>query len=711
MHLALPGPDALRKGFLAAVALMAAAAVFAAADDPRAPAFDVDAARVAAIRDEEWLTHGRGFGEQRYSPLKAIDTTNVGRLGLAWQFDLNTRRGLEATPLMVDGVLFLTGGWSRVYALDARTGRQLWMYDPEVPGASARAGCCDVVNRGVAVWKGVVYSATFDGRLIALDARTGQLRWSVDTIVDRRFPYTITGAPRIAGTKVVIGNGGAELGVRGYLSAYDLDTGRLAWRFFTIPKNSDGPFEHPELEVAARTWDRTTTGWHDRGGGTVWDSMTWDPDTGLLFVGTGNAPWTGAVPNPGDGDKLYVGSVLALDPDTGRMVWYYQQTPGDRWDFTSTQHILLADLEWQGKRRPVLLHAPKNGFFYVLDRRTGEVLSAEKYGYVTWASHIDPQTKRPVLTERARYWNPDRETLISPWVAGVHNWQPMSYSPRTGLVYIPAQQSWWIHSTTRYTHFDELTPDAKRLSQGADVPPVRGFLRAWDPRGARVAWEVEQPTVSNGGTLATGGDLVFQGTGDGWFNAYDARDGKRLKRLFTGVGIVGSPITYALDGEQYVAVLAGFGGATFFMLEPDSPARSYDNVGRLLVFKLGGGEVPLPPKRVPPAAKPTFTLATTDAEVQQGIGLYRLFCGRCHGMLTSKSTIPDLRELSDAKHQLFEQIVLGGILAPNGMASFADLLKKEDVRAIQAALVYLRDHPDYGASTVDPRLKDLRPGY
>jgi quinohemoprotein ethanol dehydrogenase len=697
---------------LAARPLLIACLLAATSTSLGAPAFDVDRARVERQSAGEWLMHGRAFGEQRYSPLARITTENVGRLGLAWQHDMATERGLEATPLMVDGVLFLTGAWSTVHALDARTGRELWVYDPKVPGATGRNGCCDVVNRGVAVWEGVVYSATFDGRLLALDARTGKLRWQVDTIVDHSLPYTVTGAPRIAKDKVVIGNGGAELGVRGYVSAYDVATGRLAWRFYTIPKDLDGPFENPELVAAAKTWDPTTNGWHNRGGGTVWDSMTYDPALNLLYVGTGNAPWTGAVPDPGEGDKLYVGSVLALDPDTGRMVWYYQETPGDRWDFTSTQHLLLADLVLGGRTRQVLLHAPKNGFFYVLDRRSGELLSAEKYGLVTWASHVDMKTGRPVLTERAQYWKkPNGESLVVPWVAGAHNWQPMSFSPRTGLVYIPAQQSWWVHSTRRYTHFDETIPEATSLAEGAPVPPVKGYLRAWDPVAARVAWEVETPTVSNGGTLVTAGDLVFQGAGDGYLSAYDARDGRLLKRIFTGTGIVAAPISYELDGVQYVAVLAGFGGATFFMLEDRSPARQYLNTGRLLVFRLDGGEVPLPAKRPAPAARGTFSLATDEAEVQKGIGLYRVFCGRCHGMLTSRSVLPDLRDLPDDKHAVFADIVLGGLLAPRGMASFADLLTPDDVRAIQAAILWLRDHPEYGPTTVDPALRDRRPGY
>jgi quinohemoprotein ethanol dehydrogenase len=658
---------------------------------------------------DEWVLHGKDTREQRYSPLDQIDTSNVERLGLAWQFDLGTERGLEATPLVRDGVLYLTGGWSRVYAIDARRGALLWSYDPKVPGATARNGCCDVVNRGVALWKDRVISATYDGRLISLDAGTGREVWSVDTIADRSLPYTITGAPRLAGDKVLIGNAGAEFGVRGYVSAYDIETGRLAWRFFTVPANRDGPFEHPELKAAAETWDATTEDWHDRAGGTIWDSMTYDPELNYVFVGTGNAPWTGAVPNPGQGDKLYTASILALDASTGRMVWYYQQTPGDRWDFTSTQHIILADLTLGGERRKVLLQAPKNGFFYVLDARTGALISARPYAHTSWASGIDMQTGRPVLTETAKYWNPDRETLVYPWVAGAHNWHPMSYSPKTGLVYIPAQQAWWIHTTRRVTHFEEQTPDFRRLLGDQPLLPTKGSLLAWDPVKGAPAWEHAYPTMSNGGTLATAGNLVFQGSADGVFRAFDATTGQMLKAIDVGTGIVAPPITYRLDGTQYIAVLAGYGGALFFMMDEDVPARTRRNEGRLLVMKLDGTAAPLPPLKSP-ATVSQYRIETTPEEVDRGIDLYRTHCGRCHGMLSSTALLPDLRTLSDEKHGIFEQIVLGGALAPLGMASFADVLKPQDVRAIQAAVIYLRDHPNAYRDVVDPGAYAIRPG-
>lgn len=677
-----------------------------------AAAFSVNAARVAdADRGEidNWLVHGRTFSEQRYSPLHDIDTTNVEKLGLAWQLDLAADRGLEATPLVVDGVLFTTGSWSRVYAVDARTGRLLWTYDPLVAGAVARDGCCDVVSRGLAVWDGKVLVATFDGRLVALDAAGGRVLWQVDTIVDHHMPYTITGAPRIAQGRVVIGNGGNELGVRGYFSAYDIATGKLAWRFFTVPASPHGPFEQPELETAAASWDRDGKVWPGKGGGAAWDSMAYDPDLDLLYVGTGNGgPWPQSVRSPAGGDNLFTSSILAVHAETGRLAWYYQPTPGDQWDFDATQHLVLAELNWHGRTRKVLMQASKNGFFYVLDRGTGELLSAEKYAYATWATHVDMSTGRPVLSKYAAYGKDGRETFIYPWVAGAHNWHPMSFSPRTGLLYIPAQQAWWVHSAQRVTHFDEQVDDLDALRGDQELRRTHGALVAWDPLSHRIAWQVDYPTLSSGGTLATGGDLVFQGTTDGNFSAYDARTGRLLKRMFTGTAIIAPPITYRVAGVQYVAILAGFGGATFFMMDSENPARRYLNTGRLLAFELGGGDVPLPMLKPEPApGQRKFELAASAATIARGMQLYRANCGRCHGMLTSKALLPDLRELSFEKHQIFDEIVLGGALQPAGMASFRDVLSTEDVHAIHAAIVYLRDYPV--PATAGPP-SDTRPG-
>ncbi|MGH8264256.1 MAG: PQQ-binding-like beta-propeller repeat protein, partial [Steroidobacteraceae bacterium] len=346
---------------------------------------------IAADHDKEnWLTHGRTYDEQRFSPLSQITSANVKQLGLAWYVDLATKRGVEATPLVVDGVMFTTGPWSMVYAIDVRSGHQIWSYDPQVDRNWAQYACCDVVNRGVAAWGKRVYVGTLDGFLVALDAESGAEVWRVDTI-DRRAPYTITGAPRVVKGKVIIGNGGAEFGVRGYVTAYDADSGRRVWRTYTVPGDPARTFESTAMENAAKTW--TGEWWKYGGGGSVWDSMAYDPQLDLLYIGIGNGgPWNPKIRSPQGGDNLYLSSIMALRPDTGDYVWHFQTTPGDAWDYTATQQIILADMNIAGKPRKVLMQAPKNGFFYVLDRETGKVISAGKYGKVTWADRIDLET-------------------------------------------------------------------------------------------------------------------------------------------------------------------------------------------------------------------------------------------------------------------------------------------------------------------------------
>jgi PQQ-dependent dehydrogenase (methanol/ethanol family) len=385
------------------------------------------------------LSFGRTYEEQRFSPLTQVNKETVGQLGLAWYKDMNTNRALEATPIVVDDTMFLSSTWSRVYAVDARTGETKWSYDPEVPGEWARKACCDVVNRGVAVYKGRVYVGTLDGRLVSLDAATGSVVWEVDTLIDRTRFYTITGAPRVANGKVFIGNGGAEFGVRGYVTAYDAESGEEVWRFFTVPGDPSLPFEHPEMELAAETW-KGGSWWEFGGGGTVWNSIVYDPDFNNVYLGVGNgSPWTRVIRSPGGGDNLFLSSVVALDADTGAMKWYYQTTPGDNWDYTAVQDMALADMEVDGEMRKVLLQAPKNGFFYVLDREDGKLLRANPFATVTWASHVDLETGRPVENPDLDYTQ--KEQWVLPGPLGAHNWQAMSVDEEAGVVYIPAQDN------------------------------------------------------------------------------------------------------------------------------------------------------------------------------------------------------------------------------------------------------------------------------
>jgi quinohemoprotein ethanol dehydrogenase len=655
----------------------------------------VDGDRIAAADADpaNWLAHGRSYDEQRFSPLRAIDRANVSQLGLAWSFDTGVGRGHQATPIVVDGTLFVSLPWSVVVALDAKTGALLWRHDPQVPPAWARNACCDVVNRGVAVWKGRVYVGTLDGRLLALDAGSGARVWEVNTI-DRSKPYTITGAPRVVKGKVVIGNGGAEYGVRGYVTAYDAETGAQLWRFYTVPGDPSQPFEHPELAAAATTW--TGSWWEFGGGGTAWDAFAYDPDLDLLYVGTGNgSPWPRKLRSPGGGDNLYLSSILALRPDTGRLVWHYQTTPGDNWDYTAVQQIQLAEIEWNGASRKVLMQAPKNGFFYVLDRATGELLSAEKFVRVNWASHVDAKTGRPVETAEGNYDTQPRWILPSP--NGGHLWHPMSYSPLTKLVYIPVLELPMLYALDPAF---ETVPGAWNIGldlrgyaallakHAAEMPPAWGELKAWDPVRQKAVWTVKHPGSFNGGVLSTAGGLVFQGTSDGRFAAYADDSGAKLWEITTQIGIVAPPVSYAIDGTQYVSVLAGWGGGG--VIEGNdagiSAASRWVNQGHLLTFTVGAsGKLPEVPLRNLAVADPLPEVDAPPGAAEAGSALFHRYCMQCHGILAvTAGVVPDLRYSTRETHAAFADVVLGGVRAHKGMASFADLLQPDDVRAIQA---------------------------
>jgi len=665
-------------------------------------------ARIIAADDEpqNWLAHGRTFSEQRYSPLDEINVDNVSELGLAWSYEMYTTRGLEASPIVVDGYMFLTGNWGVTHALDARTGEELWVFDPEVPGEWGRYGCCDVVNRGVAVYDGKVYVASFDGRLHALDAKTGEPVWQVDTI-NNTPPYTITGAPRVVNGKVIIGNGGAELGVRGYFTAYDANTGEQLWRFYTVPGNPDDPIEHPALEAAMDTWSmgegyEGPPWWEVGGGGTTWDSMVYDPELNTLYVGTGNgSPWSRYVRSPGGGDNLYLSSILAVDPDTGDLKWHYQTTPGDTWDYTATQHIILADIEIDGELRKVAMQAPKNGFFYVLDRVTGELISAEKYTLATWASHIDMETGRPVETPESDY--EDQTQVVLPGAIGGHNWHPMAFNPETGLVYIPAMETFGIYADSNEVHeirerwwntgmkWDEYYDTIiETLEAEGDLPYNRGVLKAWDPVAQKEAWAVVLEDHWNGGVLTTAGNLVFQGTGAGKFRAYRADTGDQLWEVDTKTGIMAPPITYSVDGEQYVSVLLGWGGAAITAGDARTAAAArYGNEGRLLVFKVGGtADYPEVTEKNLDIPEPPSDVQLTSAEIRRGGQLFMGTCALCHGALAiSPGVIPDLRYMSPVIHENFKAIVADGMLAHTGMAKFSDLHSDEELDLIYGYIV------------------------
>jgi quinohemoprotein ethanol dehydrogenase len=660
----------------------------------------IDGAAITDPPPSDWLSNGRDYAEQRYSPLAAINTTNVSNLGVAWEFRTYSVRALEATPIVANGVMFITAPWSKVFALDAKTGGQVWSYDPHVPGAWGRYACCDVANRGVAIWKGAVFVGTIDGRLVKLDAATGKPLWDVNTI-DRSKAYTITGAPRIVKGLVIIGNGGAEYDTRGYVSAYDADSGKLRWRFYVVPGDPARPPENPAMAAALRTWTRGKYEWWKMGGGGApWDSMAFDPALDLLYVGTGNgAPWSRVMRSPGGGDNLYLSSILALRPETGALVWYYQTTPGDTWDFDSTSHMILADLPIGETIRKVLIQAPKNGFFYVLDRATGKLISAKPYAVTTWAKGIDQTTGRPIENPAARY--ADKMAVVMPPETGGHNWQPMAFDPETGLVYIPAMdgtalfvpQNPPVYKPRAWNTGNDFAAISgavlKAIESGKSPPPSLGYIKAWDPVAQKEVWHVPMSGSWNGGLLATAGGLVFGGGADGIFAAYDAKTGAQLWKIDLTTGILAPPISYNVDGEQYIAVLAGWGGAGGLAAfkDPNAALSKYGtNQGRLFVFKLGGRHTvaALPPEEGTMTAEPPAQTADA-ATVQKGFVAYHQNCVFCHGFYAqSEGVVPDLRTVMPGVWDEYNEIVLDGELADGGMASFKDVLTRDDVAAIRA---------------------------
>lgn len=654
-------------------------------------------ALIAQVPEGEWLSYGRDYGEQRFSPLTQVNDSNVGQLGLAWFHDLETARGQEATPLMHDGTLYISTAWSMVKAFDAKTGALKWSYDPEVPRETLVRACCDAVNRGVALYGDKVFVGTLDGRLVALDQKTGQPVWS-KVVVPNQQDYTITGAPRVVKGKVLIGSGGAEYKARGYIAAYDVNTGNEVWKFHTVPGNPADGFENKAMENAAKTW--AGEWWKLGGGGTVWDSITYDPATNLVLFGTGNAePWNPAASGR-EGDSLYTSSIVAVNADTGEYAWHFQETPEDRWDFDSAQQITLADLNIGGQQRHVVLHAPKNGHVYVLDAKTGQFISATPFVMVNWATGIDPNTGKATVNPAARY-EKGAPFVSLPGAVGAHSWQPQSFSPKTGLLYLPvnnaafpyaAAKDWKATDIGFQTGLDgyvtSMPADAK--VQGEAMKATTGTLVAWDPVAKKAAWKVELPSPSNGGILSTAGNLVFQGTAGGDLVAYSADKGKQLWSFPAQSGILAAPMTYAIDGEQYVAVMVGWGGvwdvATGVLAHK---ARKQRNISRLVVFKLGG-KATLP--AAPPMAKmvldpPPFT--GTAEQAKAGGELYGRYCNVCHGDAAVAGGVnPDLRHSAALNApEAIRSVVIDGALQHNGMVSFKSALKPEDADNIRQYLI------------------------
>lgn len=651
-------------------------------------AVDGKAIEANAKTTKDWLSYGLDYAETRFSKLDKINDGNVKNLGLMWTYNLESIRGVEATPLIVDGIMYVTASWSVVHAVDVRTGKRIWSFDPGVDRSKGYRGCCDVVNRGVALYKGKVYVGAYDGRLIALDAATGKKVWEKDTIIDHAFSYTITGAPRVVKGKVIIGNGGAEYGVRGYVTAYDAETGAQAWRWFTVPGDPSKPFEDESMAKAAKTWDPAGKYWVGGGGGTAWDTMTYDPQLNLLYIGTGNgSPWNRKLRSPSGGDNLYLASIVALNPDTGKYVWHYQETPGDNWDYTSTQPMILADLTIEGKPRKVIMHAPKNGFFFVIDRTNGKFISAKNFVDVNWATGFD-KNGRPIEVAEARG---DKPFDAIPGPFGAHNWHPMSFNPKTGLVYLPAQNVPLNLTAEPTFKHNEVSPGKAMSGIGWNLgfavnatPPKSqpfGRLIAWDPVKQQQVWKQDYVSPWNGGTLTTAGNLVFQGTADGRFVAYNAKTGEKLWEQSTGTGVVAGPATYMVDGVQYVSIAVGWGG----VFGETQRATDKEAAGTVFTFAIGGKAKP-----------PEFTklqlaglvegVKYDPKDVGPGTLLYVTNCAFCHGVpgVDKGGNIKNLGYSAPETISNLKDIVFKGPFMDRGMPDFTGKISEDDVRQIQA---------------------------
>lgn len=655
-----------------------------------------DANRTGASRDpladgsdgDDWPGYGRTYGEQHYSPLTAIDAGNVARLGLAWSYDLPPGNPVSV-PIEVGGTLFTATGHSVVRAFEATTGKLLWTFDPKASEASGKKLRQGYGSRGLAWGGGLLYVATHDGRLIALAPNTGREIWSALTVGkdDLRF---ITGAPRYFDGKVIIGHGGADSGnVRGYVTAYDARTGKQLWRFWTVPGNPAEGFENDAMRMAAKTW--TGDWWKFGGGGTAWNAFSFDPDTDTIFVGTGNgSPWNQKVRSPGGGDNLFLCSIIALDARTGAYKWHYQFNPGETWDYNASMDMQFADLMIDGKLRKVVMESPKNGFFYVLDRVTGQLLSADFIAKVTWADRIDLKTGRPVERPAARF--PNGSTFqLSPPNAGAHTWMPSAYSSETKLVYFPIAN---IGATQTYSDEgidlkgwrrkgDAQYDNAIKLGEAPRTVAPSSELLAWDPVAKRAVWRIATRGKWNGGVLATGGNLVFQGQVTGLLNAYDARTGKSLWSFNAQAPVVAPPISYRVGGRQFVTVIAGAGTSAGVESHVGIPIDYREQKRRVLTFELGGkGQLPQSaPTRIVVAADSGYRADPVGSA--RGLAAF-IRCAVCHGPgAIGGGTAPDLRTSGAVmSSEAFTSIVRDGALVPNGMPQFGELsdAELEDLR-------------------------------
>ncbi len=663
----------------------------AAAVADTAPAANVTSERLsnAASEPSQWMTVGGTYEERHYSPLNEVNRDTVSRLGLSWFADYDTNLSQQGTPLYIDGVIYVSTAWSKVYAYDARTGAQLWQYDPQTPKEIAIKVCCGIVNRGIAAYEGKIYLGTLDGYLVAINAKTGQEEWRKLT-VDADKQYTVTSAPRVIKGQVVIGNSGSEFGVRGYLGAYNATTGEDIWRVYTVPGNPELGFENPQMEMAAKTWSGNW--WELGGGGTVWDAIVYDEINNLVVFGTGNGtPWDQRVRDPNGGDNLFVASLLAVDADTGEYAWHYQTTPGDTWDYDAMSPIMLLDLPFNGEQTRVVVQPNKNGMMYVLEAATGKLLKADAFTEVNWNTGVDMVTGRPIEVPEARY-SRDEIYNLAPGVQGGHGWHANAFNPETGLVYIATQRAYFVMRTA-----ENFVPNPQGTNLGIDMgasfvymrdnPDAPrefvGYVTAWDPVAGKAVWKSEEHDGPTGGVLSTGGGLVFSGGGNNTneFRAYDTVSGQKLWSFDTQTGMVAAPITFELDGKQYVAASVGINSAGNYYAP---------NYSRLLVFAIDGAAVlPTPVSFTAPQLNPPPLTASAE-EVAAGQQHYNANCAICHGNggAARGANFPNLlvSPMLNAQ-EAFDSIVLQGVRQERGMVSFADRLQPADTSAIRAYLI------------------------
>jgi PQQ-dependent dehydrogenase (methanol/ethanol family) len=661
------------------------------------PAGNVTKARVMAAESnpDNWMTYGRTYSDQRFSPLQQINADNIDRLGLAWYADIPSRDGLSATPLVVDGVVYMSAPFSRVYAYDARDGKLIWNYDPNVRrGLSFSNGWTSRINRGIAVWEGKVFVATGDCRLVAINAASGIEEWvapveDLQPACDPDGENGMDGAPRVANGKVYIGSGVADFGSRGVISAYDVNTGHEVWRFYTVPGDPAKGYENKAMEMAAKTWPE---GWAPGGGASVWETIVYDKELNSIYFGTdAGSPLNAGVRSPGGGDNLFTNSIVAVDADTGEYKWHYQTVPHDAWDYNANMPIVLAELKIEGRVRKVLMQAPKSGFFYVIDRTNGEFISAEKYAKTTWASHYDPDTGRPVELPGARYYqNPDGKAIVYPSIWGAHNWQPMSYSSLTKLVYFSAWDIPALYEYRKDAKLGGVLVDNYIMGNDAEAIHGRGSLLAWDPVRQTARWKIPQDVPINGGTLSTGGNLVFHGAGTGELNAYSADKGQLLWSVKTGSSIQTGPITYRVDGRQII--LTPVGAPTFIRnaLPDYGASRDARGPARLMAFALDEKN-PIPPAESEQLAVPLPPEQFgSQAELAIGKELFNAgSCWICHGEQATGFTgsATDLRTSPMLQsREAWYQVVVKGIKRSTGMIGH-DYLSEDDAEALRAFVV------------------------